>query len=267
MTPNLIQSTLAMLREVERHASTAEQLDAIQATKPLLHFILERGESGEFAAFIEHFDTAPLTALLSFSTRTEADDWLLNHPAPPHGAIIRAANDLYTVVDARALNQRTLLHLPSTDEATGLDGSEEEQEVREEAPPPAPRPGARFSLFDHYKWACYYLSALEKRLSSPQHLEAIRTARLAFDFVMRMGEEHGFEDYVGSIRSARAAPPFRSFARQEDADTWLDAQPEPPPSVVVAVGNELYAVGYNRRGRRRVLTRIPTNQELAAGEL
>ncbi|MFP2903759.1 hypothetical protein ACLESD_01540 [Pyxidicoccus sp. 3LFB2] len=264
MTPELIQSTLTVLREVEPQASTSEQFDALQASRTLLHFIHGRGDSAEFTKFVESFGTAPLTPLFSFSTREEADDWLRNHPAPPHGAIIRAANDFYSVADVRELNHRKLLRLPPQEDYGPLDAAEDEVEA-EEAPVPKPRVGERFSFFELYSSTCHHLHELEKRTSSPEQLEALRTAKVSFDFVMHLGEERGVEDYLESIRSARTAPPLRGFASQEDADAWLMTEPEPPIPAVVAIGNELYAVGYNRRRGKRQLSRLPTQHELAVG--
>ncbi|HEX8436468.1 hypothetical protein [Archangium sp.] len=256
MSPDLIQNTLALLHEVERHASTSEQFDALKTSKTLLHFILGRGEADEFKGFFESFDTAPVTPLLSFATREEAETWLRNHPAPPHGATIGAANDFYTVVDARALNYRKLLRQPSPEELTQ---SDEEEEAPE---PPKPGPGERFSLFKLYRRTCDNLYQLEKHISSPEELEAIRTAKIAFDFVMHVGEEYGFEDYLESIRFTRTSRPLESFANQEEAEAWLATQPEPPRPAVVSIGNALYSTGYKRRQGLRLLIRIPTQQEL-----
>jgi hypothetical protein len=266
MNPDLIKMTLARLHEVERHAATSDQMDALEACRTTLYFIQGRGEAGEFAAFVESFDTAPVTPLLSFTTQDEADTWLLNHPAPPHGALVRAANDFYTVVDARALHHRKLLRLPPPEEVTQTDaaGEEAEQEVESAPEPLKPSPGAKFSLFKLYERTCYDLHQMEKRMSSPEELEAIRTAKISFDFVMRVGEEYGFEEYLEGLRSARTAPPLESFTTREEADTWLATQPEPPPPTVVCIGNELYSVGYNRRRKMRLLIRIPTRRELDA---
>jgi hypothetical protein len=264
MNADLIQNTLALLHKVERHATTPEQFEALEASRTILHFILGRGEAGEFKDLYESFDTAPVTPLLSFATKEEAETWLRNHPAAPHGATIRAANDFYTVVDARALNHRKLLRQPSLEEL-GLTDEEVGAEPAEEVEPPKPSPGERFSLFKLYSRTCYDLYQMEKRTSSPEELGAIRTAKIAFHFVMHVGEEYGFEDYLLSIRSARTAPPLQSFATRKEADTWLATQPEPPPPAVVAIGNELYAAGYNRRRALRLLIRIPTPQELDPG--
>nr|QKW93596.1 hypothetical protein [Archangium sp.] len=222
MNPDFIKMTQARLREVERHASTSGQFDALKASRATLHFIAGRGETGEFKAFVESFDTAPVTPLLSFTTKAEADTWLREHPAPPHGALIRAANDFYTVVDARALHHRKLLRLPSPEEVTHTD--EAEQEVEDVPEPSKPSPGTKFSLFKLYDRTCYDLNQMETRMSSPEEFAAIRTARISFNFVMRVGEEYGFEEYLGSLRSARTSPPLTSFATHEEADTWLATQ-------------------------------------------
>jgi hypothetical protein len=256
MNPDFIQNTLARLHEVERHASTSEQCDALETSKLLLHFILGRGEEDEFKGFFESFDTTPVTPLRSFATREEADTWLRNHPAPPHGATIAAANDLYTVVDARTLNHRKLLRQPSPEELAQMDEEEEAPE------PPKASTGKRFSLFKLYMKTCDALYQMEKRISSPEELEAIRTAKISFDFVMNEGEEYGVEDYLESIRSARTSRPLESFATREEAETWLATQPEPLHPAVVAIGNELYSAGYNRHRGLRLLLRIPTQQEL-----
>jgi hypothetical protein len=261
--PDLIKNTLALLQQVERHATTPEQFDALKASRTTLHFIQGRGEAGEFEEFFERFDTAAEMPLLSFATKEVADTWLRNHPAPPHGGTIKAGNDFYTVVDFPTLDHRKLLRQPTLEELGLTD--EEEEGPEEEVEPPKPSPGERFSLISLYDRTCYDLYQMEKRISSPEELEAIRTAKISFDFVMRVGEEHGFEDYLESIRSARTSPPVESFATREQADTWLSVQPEPPPPSVVAIGNELYAAGYNRRRAQRLLIRIPTPQELEIG--
>ncbi|QRK08692.1 hypothetical protein JQX13_00430 [Archangium violaceum] len=108
-----------------------------------------------------------------------------------------------------------------------MEGDEEEggEGADDEVCPPHPRHGAKFDFFDF---------ELEQRISSPEELEAIRTARIAFHFVMHVGEYHGFEAYQETLQS---------FATRQDAEAWLENQ---------------------SRGLR-VLIRIPTQQELDAG--
>jgi hypothetical protein len=265
MNIELIKKTLSLLNEVERHASSSEQHDALKNSRVTLHFILGRGEAGEFEEFFESFDTAPLLPVLRFQTREDADIWLRNHPAPPHGAIIGAADALYTVAYMREPDFRKLLRVPSKEELAQMEEAEDEEDAEDETAPPNPSDGTRFSFFNLYRWACFHLYVMEQRISSPEELEAIRTAKIAFDFVTYVGEEHGFEEYLEGIRSSRASRALLSFATRQEADAWLKNQPEPPPPAVIAIGNELYSVGYDRRRALRVLIRIPTQQELGAG--
>lgn len=143
-------------------------------------------------------------------------------------------------------------------------GEEAEEETESELPPPHPRHGTRFKLFDFFNWTSFHLYEMEKRISFPEELEALRAARIAFHFVMDMGEYHGFEEYRETVRASRISGPLQSFATREEADSWLAKQPEPPSPAVVAIGSELYSVGYNRLRRLRVLIRIPPQQEWAA---
>jgi hypothetical protein len=256
MKPDLIKSTLTLLHEVERHASTSEQHDALKNSRLILHFIMGRGEAGEFTDYFESFDTTPLTPVLSFVTKEGADTWLRSHPAPPHGAIIGAADVLYTIAYSRELEHRKLLRLPSKEELAQMEEDEAETE------PPAPRHGTHFSFFDFFDKTCFHLYEMEQRMSSPEEIEAIRTAKISFDFVMDVGEHHGFEEYLESVRFARTSRPVQSFATREEADVWLEEQPAPPPPAVVAIGSECYSVGYNRRHGLRVLIHIPPQQEL-----
>lgn len=266
MNTDLIKNTLSLLNEVERYASSSEQHDALKGSKVTLHFILGRGEAGEFEEFFESFDTAPLLPVLRFSTKEDADMWLRNHPAPPHGAIIGAADALYTVAYMREPDFRKLLRIPPNEELAQMDAVEDgdEDDAGDEAEPARPSDGTSFRFFDFYKWNCFHLYAMEQHISSPEELEAIRIAKIAFDFVMHVGEEHGFKEYLETLHAARPPRPFQSFATREEAGAWLETQPEPPPPAVVAMGNELYSVGYNRRCALRVLIRLPTQQELLA---
>lgn len=262
MTP---ERTLGLLHKVERHASTAEQVDALKNSKLALHLIMGRGEAGEFAEFLNSRGHFRPPHLLSFATEEEADAWLRNHPAPPHGARIEAADVLYTVAYRREPDFRKLLRLGTREELAQLEATEEEGDAEEESPPPSPSHGTRIDFFDCYMRTLFYLYELEQHPSSPEDLEAIRNAKFSFEFIGHVGEWHGFEEYMETIRSTTSSPPLQFFTSREEADVWLEQQPEPPPPAVVAIGSDLYSVGYNRRRGLRVLIRIPTQQELDAG--
>lgn len=103
MNIDLVKSTLSLLHESERYAVTAEQHDALKNARLILYYIMGRGESDAFKDYFKTFNTAPLSPVLSFETKEEADIWLREHPAPPHGATIGAANGLYTLAYSRGL--------------------------------------------------------------------------------------------------------------------------------------------------------------------
>ena len=203
--------------------------------------------------YLARFNTEPLASILTFKTKEEADAWLRTHPAPPHGAVIGVEDARYHVAYSRKLEHRKLLRLPSKEEWEQMEAAGEEEEGEEEPQPPPPRHGMSFSLF-HVQ---------QQRMSSAKEIAALKTARIAFNFVMDMGEEHGFEDYLENFKPDGPQRPLQSFTTREEADDWLEHQPEPPPPAVVAIGSELFSVGYNRRRGLRLLLRIPTQQELA----
>ncbi|WNG17357.1 hypothetical protein [Cystobacter fuscus] len=254
MNSDFIKRILRLLHDVERHATTPEQHEALRNSRIALHFILERGEAGE-----------SLSPVLAFPTKEEADAWLESHPAPPHGAFVGVGELRYHVAYARELKHRKLLPLPTQEEWARMEEEPEEEEVEEKSNHPPPRLGTEFHLFDLFNVVCFHLYELEQRVASPEELEALRTAKTSFDFVMRMGEDHGFEEYLETLRSSRTSPPARSFSSRKEAESWLAKQPEPPLPAVVSIGSELFSVGYNRRHQMRLLLRIPTPQELDAG--
>jgi hypothetical protein len=269
---HFIQHTLTRLQAVERHATTPEQHDAFQESRLILHFIRERGEEGEFTEYFENIDTAAHRTVLTFSTKEEADAWLRNHPAPPHGAIIGVGNARYHLAYLREIEHRRLLALPSLEEEKQWEREAEEEEQQQPEPeaeePPAPpkqRDATRFSLFDLYNYVCFHFYWMERRgVTFPEELEVLQVAQSAFSFVMRQGEEHGFEAYLESLRSARSASPRLALASREEADAWLEKQPAPPPPRVVSLGDDLYAVGYHRLRARPLLIRLPRPRELDA---
>lgn len=124
MTSEFIQKTLSVLDSVARYATTPEQREALRIARLTFHFILGRGEAGEFEDFFKGFDTDPLKPILTFTTLEEANLWLRNHPAPPHGAIIGAGGSLYTVAYSPSLVHRKLLRIPSQAELDAMDESE-----------------------------------------------------------------------------------------------------------------------------------------------
>jgi hypothetical protein len=263
MNSHFIEDTLRLLQGAARFASTAEQRESIANSNLILFFILGRGEEGAFAKYLELFNTEALPPLFSFRTMEEADDWLRNHPEPPHGATIGAAGRLYTLAYSREINHRKLLHFP-VDEgmASTKEVQDEAEEMAEAAAPPNPNQETDPSLFDYFNWTSFQLHELAQHLSSVADREAIRVAKIAFHFVMDAGEDQGFKEYLETFRAANASGARLSFPSRSEADAWLAKQPEPPSPAVVAIAGKFYSVGYNRSMRLRIMIRIPTAQEL-----
>ena len=117
MSDDLFDKTLVWLHEVEQRTETHEELDALKTAKIALHFIQAIGESYGFEDYLRNFNSkAPLDPLLSFATRQEADKWLKDHPAPPHGAVVRIAESRYSVGFDRKSGLRVLVRIPPTEE-------------------------------------------------------------------------------------------------------------------------------------------------------
>ncbi len=117
MSDDLFDKTLGILHQVEQRAHTPEELEALKTAKIALHFIQSIGESSGFEDYLQNFNSeAPLAPLLSFATREEADLWLKDHPAPPHGAVVRIAEDRYSVGFERKSGLRVLVRIPSAED-------------------------------------------------------------------------------------------------------------------------------------------------------
>jgi hypothetical protein len=115
---------------------------------------------------------------------------------------------------------------------------------------------------DLIKRTLFLLHEVEQDTTAPEQIEAIRTAKIAFHFILGRGERHGFEDYLNGFDSDLSLRPLLSFPTREDADIWLREHPAPPHGAIVGIGEQLYSVGFDRKSGLRVLVRIPTQQEL-----
>lgn len=114
MSTDLIDRTLRLLHEIEQRPLSPEESEALKTAKIALHFIVERGERHGLEDYLKGFDSnAPPSPLHSFSTREEADSWLSNHAAPPHGAIVSIAGTRYSVGFNRKSGLRVLVRIPS----------------------------------------------------------------------------------------------------------------------------------------------------------
>lgn len=117
MREDLFDKTLILLHKVEQRGGSQEELEALKTAKIALHFIQAIGESYGFEDYLQNFASKePLAPLLSFGKREEADSWLKNHPAPPHGAVICIADARYSVGFDRKSGLRVLVRIPADEE-------------------------------------------------------------------------------------------------------------------------------------------------------
>jgi hypothetical protein len=117
MSDDLIDKTLRLLHKVGRHTRASEELEALKTAKIALHFIQFIGEIHGFEDYLENFNAeASPPPRYSFATREEADLWLKNHPAPPHGAIVAIGGALHCVGFSRKSGLRVLMRIPSAEE-------------------------------------------------------------------------------------------------------------------------------------------------------
>lgn len=90
------------LQPVEERALALVIIDA-------LRFIVSTGQLDDFKSYLQHLDSnEPPRVVASFETREQAEDWLKNHPSPPHCASILIAGRYHTVAYDRETNGRYL---------------------------------------------------------------------------------------------------------------------------------------------------------------
>ncbi|WNG38147.1 hypothetical protein F0U61_34120 [Archangium violaceum] len=74
-----------------------------------LRFIPSTGQLDDFKSYLQDLDAnEPPRVVASFDTREQAENWLKNHPSPPHCASILIAGRYHTVAYDRETNGRYL---------------------------------------------------------------------------------------------------------------------------------------------------------------
>ncbi len=141
-----------------------------------LGFISATGQTYDFADYRKSLDDkGPPLVVAAFKTRAEAEDWLKNHPNPPHHANVLIEGEYHHVVYSRKDNRR---YLP-------------------------PTPVIEFYLED-------------------------------------------------MIRGGLPAP-AAAFSTRQEAEAWLDSQPEPPRQSFITIAGEYHLAVYHYKVDRRAL--------------
>jgi hypothetical protein len=91
---------------------------------------------------------------------------------------------------------------------------------------------------------------------SPEEKELFRVAAAALMFISETGRIHSFGDY---LQLGKDDPPYAvaSFKTREEAEAWLQSQPEPPHGAHVLIADDYHLVAYRRESGIHSLIKLP----------
>jgi hypothetical protein len=167
----------ALLGQLQEDEPSQEKKEKILVAIDALRFIYASGQSYDFEDYRKNLEAnGPPLVVAAFKTLGEAESWLQEHPNPPLGAQVLAANAYYRVIYVRENNVRKLLPNPS---------------------------------------------ALE----------------------------HYLEDMTRDGLPAAVA----TFKGREEAEAWLNTQPEPPAHAFILIAGEYYLAVHHHRVKLRAI--------------
>ncbi|MET0404337.1 MAG: hypothetical protein ABW123_18140 [Cystobacter sp.] len=106
--------------------------------------------------------------------------------------------------------------------------------------------------------AATLMARIRGELHSPEEKELASVVIDALEFITSTGQHTAFEAFRRDAFAARPPYVFASLKTLEEADAWLNKQPEPPAQGQVLVGSAYYQFYYfrelNRRGLRPQFT-------------
>jgi hypothetical protein len=108
----LMLEVQGLLGRTLQRAQSSEEKELFRVAAAALMFISERGTVHSFEEYLQFRKEAPPYAVASFKTREEADAWLRQHPAPPHGTFVLIADEYHIVMHVREVNDRQLFPHP-----------------------------------------------------------------------------------------------------------------------------------------------------------
>jgi hypothetical protein len=115
-TRSLIFEAMDLLGRIHESTPSPKERELLLAAAEALRFIQTTGQQYDFEDYREALRTeGPEMVIAAFATREEAEEWLKNHPKPPHLASVLVADEYHTVGYARESNLRRLLHTPSVE--------------------------------------------------------------------------------------------------------------------------------------------------------
>ncbi|MFE8598160.1 hypothetical protein [Archangium violaceum] len=112
-----------------------------------------------------------------------------------------------------------------------------------------------------------YLEKLRTQTQSVKDKETLRDASDALVFIESSSQHEGFEDYLGYWRSHTLPPVIAAFETHEQAEAWLERQPDPPYKAKVLIGDEYHVVFATREEREWPFIPIPLVAEFIEDRL
>jgi hypothetical protein len=97
------------------------------------------------------------------------------------------------------------------------------------------------------------LARIRADTHSEQEQELLAVAINALLFITSTGQRYAFADFLQYLESNAPPPVVASFKTREEADAWLNSQPEPPDSTLVLIADRYHTVVYIRETNHRRL--------------
>ncbi|MFY0583212.1 hypothetical protein ACN28S_60975 [Cystobacter fuscus] len=108
-TGELVRRAAGFFEQIRDEPQPARERALALVIIDALHFIASTGQLEDFKNYLEELDSnEPPRVVASFETREQAENWLKNHPSPPHCASILIAGRYHTVAHDRETNGRYL---------------------------------------------------------------------------------------------------------------------------------------------------------------
>ena len=100
------------------------------------------------------------------------------------------------------------------------------------------------------------LARLRARTPSTEEQELLAVAINAMLFITSTGQRYAFADFLQYLDSNVPPPVVASFKTRQEAETWLNQQPEPPDSTLVLIADQYHSVLYSRESNHRSLVAL-----------
>jgi hypothetical protein len=113
----------------------------------------------------------------------------------------------------------------------------------------------------------HYLEKLRTQEPSAENKDTLRAATDALVFIESSGQHDGLKDYLDYWRSSTLLPIIAAFETREQADAWLELQPDPPYKAKVLIGDEYHSVLATREDRDWPFVPIPVVAEFIEDRL